>query len=89
VVLAVTGSFERLAIFANIAALALYFGCAVASWRLRPSTPLGLGTVIPWLACGVILWLLLKGVTLNEWLAFWACVAVASLLYALTRGQRN
>jgi hypothetical protein len=45
--------------------------------------------VIPWLACGVILWLLLKGVTLNEWLAFWACVAVASLLYAVTRGQRT
>ena len=88
VILAVTGSFERLAIFANIAALALYFGCAVASWRLRPSTALGAGSVIPWLACAVILWLL-TGVTLNEWLAFWACVALASLLYALTRGQRN
>ena len=35
IALAVTGSFERLAIFANIAALALYLGCAVASWRLR------------------------------------------------------
>ena len=85
VILAVTGSFERLAIFANIAALALYFGCAVASWRLRGSDA---PTVIPWLACAVIVWLL-TGVTLNEWLAFWGCVALASLLYALTRGQQE
>jgi amino acid transporter len=81
--LALTGSFERLAIFANIAALALYFGCALASWRLRASAT----NVIPWLACGVIAWLL-TGVTLNEWLAFWACVAFASLAYALT-SRRN
>ena len=82
--LALTGSFERLAIFANIAALALYFGCAVASWRLkaRPTN------VIPWLACAVIIWLL-TGVTRNEWLAFWACVAVASMIYALTRRQKT
>ena len=83
VVLAITGSFERLAILANIAALALYFGCAVASWRLRAS----IANVIPWLACAVIVWLL-TGVTLNEWLAFWTCVALGSLLYALTRGPR-
>lgn len=82
--LAVTGSFERLAIFANIAALALYFGCAVASWRLRASST----NIVPWLACAVIVWLL-TGVTLNEWLAFWGCVALASLVYALTRGQKN
>ena len=79
IVLAVTGSFERLAIFANIAALALYFGCAVASWRLRRSA----ANVVPWLACAVIVWLL-TGVTLNEWFAFWGCVALASLIYALT-----
>ena len=83
VVLAITGSFERLAILANIAALALYFGCAVASWRLRARA----ANIIPWLACGVIIWLL-TGVTLNEWLAFWTCVALGSLLYALTRRPR-
>ena len=83
IALAVTGSFERLAIFANIAALALYFGCAIASWRLRGSTT----NVVPWLACAVIAWLL-TGVTRNEWLAFWACVAAASVAYALTRRRR-
>ena len=82
VVLAVTGSFERLAILANIAALALYFGCAVASWRLRATSPgapsANLTALIPWLACAVIVWLL-TGVTRNEWLAFGACVALASV----------
>ena len=33
--LAISGTFERLAILANVSALALYFGCAVAAWRLR------------------------------------------------------
>ena len=33
--LAISGTFERLAILANVAALALYLGCAVAAWRLR------------------------------------------------------
>ena len=34
-VLAATGSFEQLAILANVSALALYFGCALAAWKLR------------------------------------------------------
>ena len=33
--LAVSGTFEKLAILANVSALALYFGCALAAWRLR------------------------------------------------------
>jgi basic amino acid/polyamine antiporter, APA family len=33
--LAVSGTFEKLAILANVSALALYLGCALASWRLR------------------------------------------------------
>ena len=32
---ALTGTFERLAILANVSVLALYFGCALASWQLR------------------------------------------------------
>jgi amino acid transporter len=95
-VLAVTGSFEKLAMLANVCTLALYFGCAVASWRLR-STPatatspggvdLPFARVIPWLACTVILWLL-SGLTGDEWLAFGVCIAVASVVYA-TSGRRR
>ena len=34
--LAASGTFEPLAIFANVSALALYLGCALAVWRLWP-----------------------------------------------------
>jgi len=76
--LAVSGTFERLAIFANVSALALYFGCALASWRLshRP--------VVPFLAGAVIIWLL-TGLTLNEWLGFGGCLAAGSIVYAIAK----
>ena len=75
---AITGSFEGLAILANVSALALYLGCAIASWQL------GQSPIVPVLACAVIAWLL-TGLTLNEWLAFGACVAVATVVYAVAR----
>ena len=84
--LAMSGTFERLAIFANVSALALYLGCAVASVRLR-QRDMKAGGVVPWLACGVILWLL-TGLTRDEWLGFGACLGVASLLYLLTYRRR-
>jgi amino acid transporter len=88
-VLAVTGSFEKLAMLANICALSVYFGCAVAAWRLRSAARTqfeGVGAIVPWLACAVILWLL-TGVTADEWLAFAGCVAAASLMYVVGRAR--
>ena len=87
--LAISGTFEKLAILANVAALALYFGCALASWRLRQRGVQGEGTafrvplagVVPWLACGVIAWLL-TGLTSDEWLGFGLCLGTASGVYA-------
>jgi len=76
--LALTGTFERLAILANVSALALYFGCAVAAWKL------GQAPLIPILACGVIVWLL-TGLTLNEWLGFGACLGLGTLVYMARR----
>jgi amino acid transporter len=76
--LALTGTFERLAILANVSALALYFGCAVAAWKL------GQPPVVPVLACSVIAWLL-TGLTLNEWIGFGACLVAGSLVYAARR----
>ncbi len=96
VALAISGTFERLAILANVSALALYLGCALAAWRLRVmgvsahgggGFRVPFGPVVPWLACGVIAWLL-TGLNRGEWLAFGACVTVASLIYMATRGQR-
>jgi amino acid transporter len=91
---AVTGTFERLAILANVAALALYFGCALASWRLRTAaggaTATGaavpLGGVAPFLAVPVILWLL-TGLTRDEWLGFGLAVALGTVVYLATRGR--
>jgi APA family basic amino acid/polyamine antiporter len=90
--LAVSGTFERLAILANVSALALYFGCAVAAWRLRSGAAAGSAggvrlpgsAVAPFLAVPVILWLL-TGLARDEWLAFAACVAVGSVLYLVAR----
>lgn len=83
--LAATGSFEKLAILANVSALALYLGCALASWQLRRRDPAGqglFGVIVPLLACAVIVWLL-TGLARDEWLAFGACVAGASVLYLI------
>jgi amino acid transporter len=92
-VLALSGTFEKLAILANVSALALYLGCALAAWRLRVlgvsipgSVPfrIPLARVVPWLACAVIVWLL-SGLTRDEWLAFAVCVAAGTALYTATR----
>ena len=102
--LAISGTFEKLAILANVSALALYLGCALASWRLRqmgvqgsPSTALSAGDtafrvplagLVPWLACAVIIWLL-TGLTRDEWLGFVACIATASITYLVVRRDRS
>ena len=100
--LAVTGTFERLAILANVSALALYLGCAIASWRLtaapaaatggrastEPGPRLPLAGIAPYLAVPVILWLL-TGLTQSEWLGFGACIAVGSFVYLLARRRQT
>lgn len=94
--LAISGTFERLAILANVSALALYFGCAVAAWTLRARSgevgrgpgALVLAGIVPLLACAVIFWLL-TGLTRGEWVAFGACLAAGTVLYVVARGQRG
>jgi basic amino acid/polyamine antiporter, APA family len=91
--LAISGTFEKLAILANVSALALYFGCALASWRLRRTTngqssESVVGAVAPWLACAVIAWLL-TGLTRGEWLAFGACIGAGTLLFVAARRRRT
>ena len=50
--LALSGTFEKLAILANVSALALYLGCALAAWRLRRrSIPAAAGHGRRWRAC--------------------------------------
>jgi len=84
--LAFTGTFEKLAILANASALALYLGCALASWQLRRTegTATAASAIVPLLACAVIVWLL-TGLVRAEWVAFGLCLAGASLVYVLAR----
>jgi len=92
---AISGTFERLAILANAAALTLYLGCAVAAWRLRARAPAGeqtgvglpLAGAAPFLAVPVILWLL-TGLTKGEWIGLGAAIAAASVVYVLVRMRR-
>ncbi len=80
--LAATGAFVQLAILANLSALVLYFGCALASWRLGQRR--SAAAVVPWIACAVIVWLL-TGVSSIEWLGFAICIVVATMIYAVAR----
>ena len=94
IALAISGTFERLAILANAAALTVYLGCAVAAWRLRSRAParestgvqLPLAGAAPFLAVPVILWLL-TGLTKGEWIGLGASIAVASCAYVLVRAR--
>lgn len=94
--LAVSGTFEFLAVLANVSALVLYLGCALAAWQLRRtnvSTPgaapfsVPLGGILPWITCLVIAWLL-TGLTQSEWIGFGVCLAIGSGLFLL-RGTRR
>jgi amino acid transporter len=93
-VLAITSTFERLAILANISTLVLYGTCCVATWELRrrnvraggiPFTVPAPALVIL-LACLLIGWML-TSVTAAEWIAFAIGLAVAAAIFVL-RKQR-
>ena len=93
-VLAASGTFVQLAILANISALVLYFGCALAAWRLHQQGAAGVptggaaGAIVPWIACAVIIWLL-TGVSSLEWLGFVICIIIATMIYAVARAARK
>jgi amino acid transporter len=92
--IAVSGSFNELAVFANVAILSLYLMCVAASYELQrrdvraggaPFAPPG-GVAIPMLAAIAIIWLLSQA-TARELLLDGAVLVVASALY-LVRGTR-
>jgi amino acid transporter len=89
--LALTGTFERLAVLANVSVLALYLLCAISAWVLRrrdvrsdgePFRTPG-GALVPLLACGTILWVLWETITRRELVAVGAVLVVAIVLYAI------
>jgi APA family basic amino acid/polyamine antiporter len=91
-VLAITSTFERLAILANISILVLYGTCCLATWQLRRRDVGAVGTpfripapaVVIALACLMIGWML-TSVTAAEWIAFAIGLAVAAAIFVFRR----
>jgi amino acid transporter len=92
--IAVTGTYVKLAILADVAILLVYLACCVGAWRLRrlgagaadkPFT-MPAGGVVPWVAAGLILALLARG-TAQAWLLTGGVIAAASLAFLWRRGR--
>jgi amino acid transporter len=90
--LAISGSFESLAIFSNISALLLYGLCSLAAFELRRrdiregGTPFRVpgAAVIPWLSVAVIAFLL-TGATRGELVGVGIAVGAGAVLYLFRR----
>jgi len=89
--LALSGTFEQLAILANVSALLLYIACAIAASVLRrrdvrtdgePFRAPG-GALVPTLACVAIVWVLLETVTQRELLAVGLVLLIATIVYVV------
>jgi amino acid transporter len=89
-VLAISSSFERLVVMANVSALLLYLMCVAASYQLQrrdvrmAGRPFNLpgGMLIQLLATTGIVWLLLQA-TSDEWTIEVYVLAVAVIYYAI------
>jgi amino acid transporter len=94
--LAISGTFARLAILANVTVLLLYMLCAVAAWVLRmkkvqmAGEPFRMpgGFVVPVLAVVSLGAILVKTVTAKEFLAVGIVVAASLVMYGV-RAVRN
>jgi basic amino acid/polyamine antiporter, APA family len=90
--IALTGTYVKLAIMAGVAVLLVYLACCVAAARLRrldvgaESQPFRMpaGALVPWVAAGLIVWLLAQATALS-WLLTGAVVALASLAFVARR----
>jgi amino acid transporter len=94
--IALTMTFEQLAIVGSGTVLLVYVGCCLAAIELRRRDVRGEGTVpfrvpgarvVPWLALGVIV-ALLSTLRFREWMAVLATLVVALPIYALARARR-
>ena len=92
-VIAVTGTYVRLALMADVARLIVYLACCVGEGRLRQLNGrsegepflMPAGRVVPWLAAALIIGLLARATT-EAWLLTAAVVVLASLLFGARRG---
>jgi L-asparagine transporter-like permease len=95
--LAASGTFEVLAVLANVSTLVLYAACSAAAWALWRRDVRAPGAAparvpfhpaVPWLAVAAIAGIL-TSVTAREWAVVLGVLAAAAAGYALTgRGRR-
>jgi len=94
--LAITGTYVKLAIMADVAILLVYLACCVAVWPLRrrqagaadkPFVMPG-GRVVPWVAAGLIVALLARA-TAQAWLLTGGVMTAASLAFLVRRRGRD
>ncbi len=93
--IAITGTYVKLAIMANVAILLVYLGCCLAVWRLRRRDTgaadkpfvMPAGRVVPWVAAGLIVALLARA-TAQAWLLTGGVMAAASIAF-LARPRRG
>jgi APA family basic amino acid/polyamine antiporter len=94
--IALTGTYVKLAIVANVAILLVYFATCLSVWRLRqlgaganeqPFVMPG-GRVVPWLGAALIVALLVRA-TAQAWLLTGGVAAAASLAFLLRRRARR
>ena len=95
--LALTSVWEQLVIFANVAVLFVYLGCAAAAWQLRRaniSDEVTAPARIPGSALGpplatVVIIALLTSVTAREWMWSGGAAGVGLLLYWFSQLRRK
>jgi amino acid transporter len=92
--IALTGTYVKLAILADVAILIVYLACCVGAGQLRRRNVgaehhpfvMPAGAVVPWLAAAIIIGLLARA-TLNAWLITGGVVLVASIGFLARRGR--
>jgi APA family basic amino acid/polyamine antiporter len=92
--IALSGTYVKLAIMANVAILLVYLAVCIGAWHLRrrnvavEGTPFLMpgGAVVPWLAAALVAGLLARA-TAQAWLLTGAVVAVASLGFVVRARQ--
>ena len=86
--IAISGTYVKLAIMANVAILLVYLACCLGAWRLRRLDAGGAekpfvmpaGGGVPWLAAGLIVALLVRA-TAQAWLLTGGVIVAASLAF--------
>jgi APA family basic amino acid/polyamine antiporter len=93
-VLAISSTFERLAVLANLSTLVLYGLCCLASWQLRRRNVRAGGVPfrvpVPGLVialAGLVIGWMLTSVTASEWLALAIALGVAAAIFTMRRAR--